>query len=311
MTEPIGTKQYVPLMICVAGSKLYGTDTSESDTDTRGVIIPHPIYRKTVFRNMEQVELENDTVYYTLKKFFALAADCNPNIVELLFVPPSHMITNSMQWYDIRAKRNIFISKKAKHTFSGYAHSQLIKLRNHHKWIKDAPKEPTKEMFGLPKECVMSKTHAEMINKLPMEFIADEYKEFALAMKKYEAALKEFNDYNRHMRERNTKRLELERKYGYDSKHALHLVRLFIEGIELLRTGNITLPRPNAEYLRSIREGALTFDQLIEEATELESELDKAYEESELPHGPDKVAIDKLYMDICDHIDTLGTVYWS
>src|SRR5437867_4330062 len=38
-------------------------------------------------------------------------------------------------------------------------------------------------------------------------------------------------------------------KYGYDTKSAMHTLRLLYEGIELMREGRITLPRPEKELL--------------------------------------------------------------
>ena len=42
---------------------------------------------------------------------------------------------------------------------------------------------------------------------------------------------------------------------GYDIKAALHAIRLLNEGIELMRSGSITLPRPEKELLITIRTG--------------------------------------------------------
>src|SRR5215472_1119780 len=52
-------------------------------------------------------------------------------------------------------------------------------------------------------------------------------------------------------------RPELVAAHGYDTKHAMHALRLGLQGIELLTTGRITLPvpEPDRAYLRSIRRG--------------------------------------------------------
>jgi uncharacterized protein len=54
-----------------------------------------------------------------------------------------------------------------------------------------------------------------------------------------------------------TNRPELVAVHGYDTKYAMHALRLGLQGIELLSTGRITLPvpEPHREYLRSIRRG--------------------------------------------------------
>ena len=54
-----------------------------------------------------------------------------------------------------------------------------------------------------------------------------------------------------------TNRPELVAAHGYDTKYAMHALRLGLQGIELLTTGRITLPVPEPDriYLRSIRRG--------------------------------------------------------
>jgi hypothetical protein len=42
-----------------------------------------------------------------------------------------------------------------------------------------------------------------------------------------------------------TNRPELVAVHGYDTKYAMHALRLGLQGIELLSTGRITLPVPN------------------------------------------------------------------
>lgn len=48
-------------------------------------------------------------------------------------------------------------------------------------------------------------------------------------------------------------------RFGYDPKSAAHAIRLLQEGAELLTTGTLTYPRPNAEWLKSVKLGELTF----------------------------------------------------
>jgi hypothetical protein len=48
-------------------------------------------------------------------------------------------------------------------------------------------------------------------------------------------------------------RHELIGVHGYDIKAAMHVIRLLNEGIELMRSGTITLPCPEKELLITIR----------------------------------------------------------
>jgi uncharacterized protein len=52
-------------------------------------------------------------------------------------------------------------------------------------------------------------------------------------------------------------RHELIDVHGYDIRAAMHVIRLPSEGIELMRSGTITLPRPEKELLITIRSGAI------------------------------------------------------
>lgn len=54
-----------------------------------------------------------------------------------------------------------------------------------------------------------------------------------------------------------TNRPELVALHGYDTKYAMHALRLGIQGVELLSTGRITLPvpQPHRDYLRAVRRG--------------------------------------------------------
>ena len=85
-------------------------------------------------------------------------------------------------------------------------------------------------------------------------------------------------------------RPELVAKYGYDTKYAMHVLRLGMQGMELLKTGRISLPipEPDRSYLRSVRDGALQYNDVLTEAGELEADLKDAIDTSPLPEHPDR-----------------------
>ena len=68
-------------------------------------------------------------------------------------------------------------------------------------------------------------------------------------------------------RSRNVMRPDLVKKYGFDTKFAMHVIRLLVECEELMRTGALTLPSPEKELLIDIRTGKHTEDWVIREAT--------------------------------------------
>ena len=94
------------------------------------------------------------------------------------------------------------------------------------------------------------------------------------------------------------KRPEYECAYGYDTKGAMHGLRLLYECIELMEFGRITLPRPEKERLIEVRSGAWPLEKVLEEATRLRQELEKVVNTSSLPERVDRRAISKLIAEV-------------
>lgn len=74
----------------------------------------------------------------------------------------------------------------------------------------------------------------------------------------------------------------------------MHCLRLYFECIELMREGKITSPRPEREYLVSVREGALTLEQFKAQADRLRLEAESAAEHSLLPDESARKEISEL-----------------
>jgi len=138
----------------IAGSHLYGTNIEGiSDIDIRGVFIPTKEYFLGFNKKIEQIECKvEDTTHFDIRKFLNLALDNNPNILEFLFVPENKITVSSKEWEDIMNNRNYFLSSRARWTFSGYAVSQLHRVKKHRYWLLRGHelKEPKRGDFGLP-----------------------------------------------------------------------------------------------------------------------------------------------------------------
>lgn len=87
-------------------------------------------------------------------------------------------------------------------------------------------------------------------------------------------------------------RPDLVRQYGYDTKFAMHAVRLGLQGIEYMNEGELRIPMREAEYLRAIRSGAFTLRQILSEIDGLESALAERVKLSTA--AADVAAIDRL-----------------
>lgn len=285
----------------LTGSHLYGTNLPESDRDIRGVFIPSEEFYIGFLEKVEQVEShEPDETYWEISKFFKLCLDNNPNILELLFVPEQFRLFATPEWLEIINHKDMFLSTKAKHTFSGYAVSQLHRIKQHREWLLNPPKkQPERKDFGLPDINVVHKDQINAFNELlhsdkPIE-LSDNALETLQREKAYINASKQWQQYQEWKTNRNPQRADLEAKYGYDTKHASHLYRLIGEGVELLTAGNITFPRPNADELLAIRKGAYTYTQLMEKLGGKQFDIDSFFNfESKLPHNPNRKDADML-----------------
>ena len=90
-------------------------------------------------------------------------------------------------------------------------------------------------------------------------------------------------------------RHELIGAHGHDVKAAMHVIRLLNEGIELMHTGVITLPRPEKDLLVTIRTGNYgSLERVLNLANTLFAELEEAQSESPLPEEVDRARISKL-----------------
>ncbi len=93
-------------------------------------------------------------------------------------------------------------------------------------------------------------------------------------------------------------RHELIDVHGYDIKAAMHVIRLLNEGIELMRSGTITLPRPEKELLITIRTGNYgSLERVLTLANTLFSELEEAEVKSGLPEKVNRPRISELVSD--------------
>lgn len=182
------------ILLTVAGSRAYGMATETSDVDMKGVAIPPKEYFFGFTNRFDQAEGDNilafqdlltaeeaeavretklEGVVYSLQKFMGLAADANPNILDALFCRDEEVRLCTPLGAKLRENRNLFLSAKAKHTFSGYAAAQMKRLKNHRQWLVNPPKAPPQRSdFGLQERAEISKDQLAAIESTLRDRIA-------------------------------------------------------------------------------------------------------------------------------------------
>jgi uncharacterized protein len=92
-----------------------------------------------------------------------------------------------------------------------------------------------------------------------------------------------------------TNRPELVSLHGYDTKYAMHALRLGFQGVELLTTGRITLPvpEPHRSYLRAVRRGEVPLRDVLARVDEATADLTRRQGSSEVPAQPDRGWVDQ------------------
>lgn len=89
-------------------------------------------------------------------------------------------------------------------------------------------------------------------------------------------------------------RPEIEAKYGYDVKAAMHTLRLLYECKELVSDSRITLPRPEKDLLIRVRTGKYPKEKVLAMAAKLTEECEEAARSSGLPERVDRTAVSRI-----------------
>ncbi len=99
---------------------------------------------------------------------------------------------------------------------------------------------------------------------------------------------------------KHTNRPELIETYGFDTKYAMHMVRLGVQGVELLETGTISLPirEPWLTWLRDLRQGRRSRTEALEAAADLEARIVALLDTSPLPADPDMAAVNRWLVSL-------------
>ena len=89
-------------------------------------------------------------------------------------------------------------------------------------------------------------------------------------------------------------RAALTEQFGFDTKYAMHMCRLALQGVELMHTGRLQLPiaEPERSWLYSVRIGKVEQQEVLTRTGECERELKDLLDTSPLQEHPDEAAVD-------------------
>lgn len=306
------------ILLGYGGSYAYGTNNEDSDVDIRG-IATNSSRNILTGRDFEQVvDVPTDTTIYSFDKMVKLLCSCNPNVCEILGLKPEHYFVLTDAGKKLLDNRQLFLSKRAIHSFGGYAASQLRRLENFTarntsqsqlekhilKSIEHASVDFKSRYFDMPEDSIKLYIDKSPRDDYDTEIFCDvTLKHYPL--RDHKGMLNDMgtiiHQYAK-MGKRNSKAFQKNKI----AKHSMHLVRLYLMAFDILEKGEInTYREKDHDFLMDIRNGKYLDDnqqptkEFYEIVDELEAKLDKLKDTTDLPDTPD---MDKV-MDLVEEVN--------
>lgn len=309
------------ILLGLGGSWAYGTNTENSDLDIRGCAVNS---KEEILTNQNFEQFTNDgtdTVIYSFNKLIKLLSNCNPSVIEILGLRPEHYIYLSDVGHELIYNAEMFLSKRAYHTFGSYARSQLNRLNN--KAVRTVEQEQREKhilnsvknaMYDFPvkyfthnsdaiKLYIDQAVNPEMNTEIFMDVNLTHY-----PLRDYKAMWSEMNnivkDYAK-VGKRNQHAIEHD-KLG---KHMMHLVRLYLMCFDILEKREINTYREKEhDFLMDIRNGKYLDENkqplpvFFDIVTDLEKRLEYDKKNTDLPDNPNYKRINEFVMDVNERV---------
>lgn len=308
---------------CVAGSRLYGTSTPDSDTDYKAVHLPTKteillgkgkdvVSTSTGAKDAANGKDDVDVESFTLSRYLQLASKMNTIPVEMLFIPEDKAETFSPMWQELRDNRHRIISKNA-NSFVGYCKAQAVKYSMRGSRLETFERVvavleglqgnlPVIDQEGA-REALTSIPHVTTNSRAALQtdgvlYLQVSGRQAPLTAKASEV-LKVFRKPIDEAGSRTRAALEAG---GADWKALYHAVRIVNEGITLFRHGEIFFPAANADLLLRIRNGDVNVDSVMDMFDDHLLALLGAVDGTTLPDVPDIAWIDNFVYEIHERI---------
>ena len=279
-----------------SGSIAYGTNNENSDIDIRGFYLEDKNEFLTL-NEIQEIYTDNntDTILYSFKKFIKLLINCNPNIIELLGTNQEHILYSNHIGNLLKQNYNLFLSKKAYVTFIGYATSQLRRLEN--ALSIDNKNEQILESIKSSLLIDSNKFNGEFDIYLDDDNLKCNINGNNISLKYLISFIKNLNTTVNNFDKLNYRNNKKDTEHLY--KHAMHLIRLYLMGIDILKNQKInTYRKDEHQLLMDIRNGKLTMQEIFNLKNELHKQIHAVYKDCTLPEYPDYDKINKLMLTI-------------
>lgn len=305
------------VMKCVFGSTLYGTSTPESDQDFKSIFIPSS---RDILLQRAKGSMSNhrpkgdgeknyagevDEERFSLQRFLQLAAEGQTVALDMLFAPDWALTeAPSPLWREVQENRHRLLTKKSK-AFIGYARTQANRYGIRGSRVASARAalkllhaalSATDKLGSLdPDIRGLIDTHEHMTLVEDITPHGQKVLLWSVCDRKmpYTASIKNAHDIMaRVVAEYGKRALMAETQQGVDWKALSHAVRVGHQAVELLSTGRITFPLPNAAHVLEIKQGKMLYQDVAAEIEELLVAVEDAAEASVLPDEPDMEWID-------------------
>ena len=309
------------ILLGLGGSHAYGTNVETSDLDLRGCALNNKTEILTNANFEQFVNEDTDTTIYSFNKLISLLSNCNPNTIEILGLKPEHYLYLSPIGQELLDNKNLFLSKRAMHSFGGYATAQLRRLDN--KAVRLVG-QSEKEQYILNTIKNMEETFSEKYTSYPNDSIklyvdksAQEGYDTEIFMdinlthyplRDYKALWSEMNnvvkDYSK-VGKRNQNAIE----HNKLSKHMMHLIRLYLMCLDILERGEIvTYREKDHDFLMEIRNGKYLDEnrqpipEFFDMISDFEKRLEYAKANTSLPDNPNYKEINDFVMSVNERI---------
>lgn len=310
----------------IHGSRLFGTDTPTSDHDFKSVYLPsgrdlllgHATNVKQTDTKADKTQKNQagdiDDSAYSLLKFMKLLVDGDTSAIEILLAPRKFRLETSDEFELLYTNRESLLNKKSK-GMVGYCRSQsvkysakgtrLITAKLTVEFLKKLSQNYTKCIaprgyhFDKEIEEFVSKTEHASIETLTMSNKVD-IKHLVVCGKMFpftntlSSGIAMFKPMVDEYGERARQAAD---NKGVDWKAVSHAIRVGEEAVELMQTGDLTFPRPNAQYLLEVKQGKHPFESVSEYLDQTLVEVEKAAETSALPEQSDLELTANLIID--------------